>query len=281
MSSGKPYKRQALYRIDKTDSDLLNFSESKILEKKFGSERLQNFLFCDLSHLYFYYYGCESVNDIDWGCAWRSLQSALRFQLSLKNEDKGKDISFYTLFMKYGSKSVLMDIYKRMNNNEKNLYLLNQKTFAPFENQNGWAEPFISQLVLYDFGFEGELILVNGYPNQSYAPKEVFEKIVDFKEFKEILKNHFKKENPAPIVMDDSVSSLGLIGVKFNEDNDNIELMIMDPHATNEPEKGLYIITLDEKGEFKQIEPGLLVLASQAVYFSGNKKWMIYIPKSK
>lgn len=281
MSSGKPYKRQALYRIDKTDSDLLNFSESKVLEKKFGSERLQNFLFCDLSHLYFYYYGCESVNDIDWGCAWRSLQSALRFQLSLKNEDKGKDISFYTLFMKYGSKSVLMDIYKRMNNNEKNLYLLNQKTFAPFENQNGWAEPFISQLVLYDFGFEGELILVNGYPNQSYAPKEVFEKIVDFKEFKEILKNHFKKENPAPIVMDDSVSSLGLIGVKFNEDNDNIELMIMDPHATNEPEKGLYIITLDEKGEFKQIEPGLLVLASQAVYFSGNKKWMIYIPKSK
>lgn len=281
MSSGKPYKRQALYRIDKTDSDLLNFSESKVLEKKFGSERLQNFLFCDLSHLYFYYYGCESVNDIDWGCAWRSLQSALRFQLSLKNEDKGKDISFYTLFMKYGSKSVLMDIYKRMNNNEKNLYLLNQKTFAPFENQNGWAEPFISQLVLYDFGFEGELILVNGYPNQSYAPKEVFEKIVDFKEFKEILKNHFKKENPAPIVMDDSVSSLGLIGVKFNEDNENIELMIMDPHATNEPEKGLYIITLDEKGEFKQIEPGLLVLASQAVYFSGNKKWMIYIPKSK
>ena len=281
MSSGKPYKRQALYRIDKTDSDLLNFSESKILEKKFGSERLQNFLFCDLSHLYFYYYGCESVNDIDWGCAWRSLQSALRFQLSLKNEDKGKDISFYTLFMKYGSKSVLMDIYKRMNNNEKNLYLLNQKTFAPFENQNGWAEPFISQLVLYDFGFEGELILVNGYPNQSYAPKEVFEKIVDFKEFKEILKNHFKKENPSPIVMDDSVSSLGLIGVKFNEDNENIELMIMDPHATNEPEKGLYIITLDEKGKFKQIEPGLLVLASQAVYFSGNKKWMIYIPKSK
>ena len=281
MSSGKPYKRQALYRIDKTDSDLLNFSESKVLEKKFGSERLQNFLFCDLSHLYFYYYGCESVNDIDWGCAWRSLQSALRFQLSLKNEDKGKDISFYTLFMKYGSKSVLMDIYKRMNNNEKNLYLLNQKTFAPFENQNGWAEPFISQLVLYDFGFEGELILVNGYPNQSYAPKEVFEKIVDFKEFKEILKNHFKKENPAPIVMDDSVSSLGLIGVKFNEDNDNIELMIMDPHATNEPEKGLYIISLDEKGEFKQIEPGFLVLASQAVYFSGNKKWMIYIPKSK
>ena len=281
MSLGKPYKRQALYRIDKTDSDLLNFSESKVLEKKFGSERLQNFLFCDLSHLYFYYYGCESVNDIDWGCAWRSLQSALRFQLSLKNEDKGKDISFYTLFMKYGSKSVLMDIYKRMNNNEKNLYLLNQKTFAPFENQNGWAEPFISQLVLYDFGFEGELILVNGYPNQSYAPKEVFEKIVDFKEFKEILKNHFKKENPSPIVMDDSVSSLGLIGVKFNEDNENIELMIMDPHATNEPEKGLYIITLDEKGKFKQIEPGLLVLASQAVYFSGNKKWMIYIPKSK
>ena len=32
----KEYKREALIRIDKNDSYLVNFSESKVLEKKFG-----------------------------------------------------------------------------------------------------------------------------------------------------------------------------------------------------------------------------------------------------
>ena len=279
----KPYKRETLLKIKQTDSDLINFAQSKILEKKFGFERLNNFLFCNLSHLYFYHYSCESVNDNGWGCAWRSLQSALRFQLSLSNQSKDNDISFYSIFMKYGSKQSLMEIYKNMNKKEKRdeiLNLLSNKVFAPFENQNGWAEPFISQLVLYDFGFEGDLILVNGYPKNSYAPKEVFDKIVNFKEFKDILKFHFNKDNPAPIILDDSWSSIAIIGIKYNEEDENIEIMIMDPHTSTKPEIGLYIITLDEKGEFQKIEPEELVLASSAIYFSGNKPWMVYIPKT-
>ena len=108
----KPYKRKILKRIEKNDSYLLNFSESNILQKKFGSERLNNFLFCNLSHLYFYHYTCESVDDLNWGCAWRNLQSTLRFQLSLSNQTK--DISFYNLFMKYGQKELLMEIFKKM-----------------------------------------------------------------------------------------------------------------------------------------------------------------------
>ena len=277
----KPYKRQELKRIEKKDSYLQSFSESKILEKKFGSERVKDFSFCNLSHLYFYHYACESVDDSNWGCAWRSLQSVLRFQLSLSNQTK--DISFYNLFMKYGSKNILLEIYKKMckkENKDKILDILSKKTFAPFENNNGWAEPLISQLVLYDHGFEGDLILVNGYPKNSYAPKEVFDKCVEFKEFKKILKNHFSTENPGPIILDDSYASIAIIGIKFNNDNENIEMMIMDPHAVNEPEKGLYIITLDEIGKFKQIEPEKLVLASGSIVFSNNKPWMIYIPKT-
>ena len=57
--------------------------------------------------------------------------------------------------------------------------------------------------------------------------------------------------------------------------------MIMDPHASNNPEDGLYIITLDENGEFKQIEPEKLILASHSIYFSNNKPWMVYITKTK
>ena len=151
----KEYKREALIRIDKNDSYLVNFSESKILEKKFGAERINNFSFCNLTHLYFYHYGCESVDDTNWGCAWRSLQSALRFQLSLSNQTK--DISFYNLFMKYGPKNTLIEIFKKMckkENKDELVDILSKRTFAPFENQSGWAEPFISQLALYDFGFD-------------------------------------------------------------------------------------------------------------------------------
>ena len=102
---------RSLIRINTTDDNLKSFSQSNILETKFGKEKLENFLLCDLSHLYFYHYKCESVDDSNWGCAWRSLQSALRFQLSLNNQKK--DISFYNLFMKYGAKNALIEIYKK------------------------------------------------------------------------------------------------------------------------------------------------------------------------
>lgn len=282
MEQEKQYKRKTLEKINKTDSDLVCLAQSKALETKFGSERLKNFLFCNLSHLYFYHYSCESVDDNNWGCAWRNLQSALRFQLSFTNQKK--DISFYNLFMKYGKKDTLIEIFKKMykkEDKEKVINILSNKDFAPFENSDGWAEPFISQLVLYDYGFEGDLILVNGYPQRSYAPKEVFDKTVDFNGFKEILKNHFSQENPAPLILDDSCSSVGLIGVSFDENNENIELMIMDPHSATKAEIGLYIIILDKNGEFFYMQPEKYVLASQAIYFSRGKPWMVYIPKTK
>ena len=245
INNVKPYKRTALKKINKNDFYMSNFVDSFILEKKFGSERLFDFSFCELNHLYYYHYACESVDDSGWGCAWRSLQSALRFQLSLSNQKK--DISFYNLFMKYGPKNKLMNIFKNMykkENKNKILEILSKKEFAPFETINGWAEPFISQLVLYDFGFKGDLILVNGYPSKSFAPKEVFDKTVTFNQFKEILKNHFNKENPGPIILDDSIVSIAIIGIQLNNYNGNISLIIMDPHAVKSPMDGLYIITL-------------------------------------
>lgn len=275
------YKRKKLERIKITDERLENFAKSQVLEKKFGAERLKNFLLCDLSHLYFYHYVCESVNDLNWGCAWRSLQTTLRFQLSLEN--KKEDISFYNLFIKYGSKDTLIEIFENMSkkeNKEEIKNILSRKEFAPFENSDGWAEPFISQLVLYDYGYEGDLILVNGYPRRSYAPKEVFDKTVNFEEFKQILKGHFSQKNPGPIILDDSCASISLIGIKFNEENENVDLMIMDPHDSGSAGKGLYIITLDKNGEFVQKEPEELILASGSIYFK-EKPWMVYIPKTE
>ena len=57
--------------------------------------------------------------------------------------------------------------------------------------------------------------------------------------------------------------------------------MIMDPHAINNPRDGLYIISLDANGKRIQIEPNNLILASNSIYFSDNKPWMVYIPKNK
>ena len=54
----------------------------------------------------------------------------------------------------------------------------------------------------------------------------------------------------------------------------------MDPHAINKPEIGIYIITLDENGEFININPFEHVLASEAIMFSNKKPWMVYFPKS-
>ena len=78
-------------------------------------------------------------------------------------------------------------------------------------------------MVLYDFGFEGELILINGYSNRNYAPKDVFNRTLNFKEFKNLLKQYYMQENPGPIIIDDSISSLSTIGVKFDDENENMK----------------------------------------------------------
>ena len=54
----------------------------------------------------------------------------------------------------------------------------------------------------------------------------------------------------------------------------------MDPHAVKSPMDGLYIITLGEDGRFIQIEPNKHTLVSAYIYFSKNKPWMAYIPKT-
>ena len=280
-----PYKREKLKIITSSKNNIINFKKTNILEIKFGLEKMKDFYKPNLLHLYFFYYCCESVDDTNWGCAWRSMQSLLKYQLSLSNQNKDNEISFYNLFMKYGSKNKLIEIFMRMkegqNTEEKTLNVLLDKKFAPFETDSGWAEPFISQLVLYDFGFEGELLLINNYSNNNYAPKEVFSRTLNFNEFKEELKIHFKQDNPGPIIIDDSFVSLSIIGIQFNESNKNMGLLIMDPHAIDKPETGLYIIILNDSGDCLQIIPNKHVLASLAVSFSHNKPWMAYFPKKK
>ena len=103
---------------------------------------------------------------------------------------------------------------------------LENKTFAPHDLHDGWAESFISQLVLYDFGFEGELILVNDYPKFFYAPKEVFEYIApDILEISiDIAKKIIKKEVESdPQVLIETIMDV-LKTVSKNEPKINIRV---------------------------------------------------------
>lgn len=45
---------------------------------------------------------------------------------------------------------------------------------------------------MYYMGFDTELFLVNNYPANANAPFEVFEKVLNFYQFREYLKQHFK-----------------------------------------------------------------------------------------
>lgn len=280
QNENKSYKRNELIKLPESENKVLNIEESRLLENRLGSDIIKEFFTVNLNHLYFYHYNCESVNDLNWGCAWRSMQTVLKYQLSLSNQNK--DISFYNLFIKYGNKNYLIEIFKKMKKDKDILEVLNKlenKKFAPYETDNGWAEPFISQLVLYDFGFNGDLILINGYSNHNYAPEEVFSENIDFNQFKEKLKSHFNQKDPAPIIIDDSYVSVCIIGVKFNEENKCLELLIMDPHGSVGFEKGIYVTVLNEEGILYDIIPEV-ALVSKNIYFSGGKKWMAYFPKT-
>ena len=172
-----------------------------------------------------------------------------------------------------------------MKNDKKNLAILATRKFAPFENDSGWAEPFISQLVLYDNGFNGDLFLVNDYPPHSYAPKEVFDRTYNFDEFKIFLKEYFNDKNKScPIILDDSRLSICLIGVKFNYDEKgnevSLELLILDPHAHGyiPGESGIYVVVLESNGSKITTLPEE-ILGSHAIFFDKNKPWMVYASK--
>ena len=111
-NENKLYKRDKLIKLPESENKIFNIEQSKILENKFGIDKIKEFLTVNLSYLSFYHYNYEQVNDKDWGFAWRSMQTVLKYKLVLSNQNK--DISFYNLFMKYGDKKTLIDIFKKM-----------------------------------------------------------------------------------------------------------------------------------------------------------------------
>lgn len=212
----------------------------------------------------FYYYNCEFINDYNWGCAWRCIQMVLS-SLIYNNIIVGNKelIKFDLLFYNYGSKDSLVKIFNKLNNkdiySDLPSYFLTKNEFAPFDNKYNWAEPFIAQLIVYDKGIKGKLILINGYPENAFAPKEVFEKdIYTFNDFKNLLISYFNSSKKVyPMIIDNSISTYCIIGICINKkcaydsnDKITIDLIIADPHVKiNESyENYIYVIELNESG---------------------------------
>ncbi|MCQ2817032.1 MAG: C78 family peptidase [archaeon] len=289
---GKTYLRPALKELKKEEEKgILGTSElKKIFETKYP-ERHIGFKTVDFNHLYYYYYGCESIADYNWGCAWRSMQTLLSYKLSKENkyteENKAK-ISFKNLFMKYGDKETLYEIFKKDYKMNEIPKYLKEKSFAPFETDNGWAEPFISKLVAKDFGYDGRLFLINKYSDKYYAPKEVFEeKILSFEEFKKLLLDYFSDQSKcAPIILDDACFSICVVGVKLDK-NDYLEILVFDPHPEEEDkgEKGFYICRLGPDGRCIEIQENLdsyeddarQPLCCDYIYFNQMRHYAVYM----
>jgi hypothetical protein len=231
----------------------------------------------------FYSYNADGIYDFGWGCAWRSIQTCLSaYKIN---------ISFESLFHLFGPLGNLEFIYQNKYPDEK---LTKAKKFAPYNLSSGWAEPFIGHMVMHFFNIPADLEIINGIPN-CYAPEQVFHnKPLGFAAFRDRLENHFKNGNAAPIMIDDAVYSLNIIGIRREESN--TILWLADPHINNGVNKnqnekkpvGLYKIILDEEGqkinssldhEDKDQIPKMLA-AYNGLHFK-NKRWMALFPKAK
>ena len=189
---------------------------------------------------------------------------------------------FENLFVSYGQKETLDKLFLSCYGFEEIPDYLKQKEYAPFETQYGWAEPFISKLILHDFGLLGDLYLVNGHNIDSYAPAEVFQKIIDFEKFKTLLFEHFGKDHTLPVMIDDSLISLCIVGISSTIDaiSSTTTLLIADPHVeiSGKGDEGLYHIVLNEKGNYVESLNTHPNLNGKRLMFE-KVNWMVYFPR--
>lgn len=232
----------------------------------------------------FYGYNSEGIRDYRWGCAWRSIQTCLS-AYDVK-------VSFEEMFHLFGNTKNMDFLFSNKYSGEK---LNSAAPYAPYDLKSGWAEPFIGQMAMHFYGLSAKLERVNGFPKFHYAPRPAFRnKFLTFQTFKERIESHFKKENAAPIMIDDGAYASTIVGIGCHASE--TKLWIADPHIdegvnrvlTEQTPVGLYTVTLDEAG--KQIDCSLNhedVHQVANLYCPGSykglhfnkKKWMVLFPQ--
>lgn len=228
-----------------------------------------------------YSWNAEGVRDHGWGCAWRAIQTCL--------SSYGTKITFKELFHKFGSMENLKALYRSKYSEE---FLKSTKPFAPHDTTQGWAEPFIGEMVLHYFSIAADLESINGIPKDCNAPHEVFHNLsMTFVHFKERLEKHFKSKKPVPVMIDDGSYSYNIIGIGGMEPH--CILWIADPHikegSNRHSTNGLYTIALDENGrqvrcslsaEDQNQKGNMNSAGSYAALYFYQKPWMALFPRT-
>ncbi|MBN9376802.1 MAG: hypothetical protein BGO14_01385 [Chlamydiales bacterium 38-26] len=236
----------------------------------------------------FYSYNAEGIRDYNWGCAWRAIQTCLS-AYSIHP-------SFEELFHLFGPLPHLKRMYESKYPGEQ---LPNTKVFAPYDLSSGWAEPFIGHMAMHFYDIPSVLTRVNGIPGYCNAPQDVFKhsSSLNFYDFKERLLKHFKQETPAPVMIDDAMFALNIVGLE--EEGLNITLWIADPHIQQGintsidkdlAPAGLYKVTLDPTGrqikcsladEHSHQLPNMFCKGSYEGLHFDTKHWMVLFPLNK
>lgn len=122
-------------------------------------------------------------------------------------------------------------------------------------------------------------------PEYCRSPR-IFDRQVNFDEFFQLLEDHFKKDDAAPVMIDNGVSAMNIIGTGRQEEYFN--LLIADPHTEPNPDidnRGIYVAEFDNAG--KQIARTYPAARShisprtyKSLFFTPEKKWMVLFPKN-
>lgn len=180
-------------------------------------EKPQNIYF-SAKNITAYRYCADTIDDKQWGCGWRAIQTCL----SSYNKN---DVTFKQLFHMFGPLEHLQWLYKNKTGHdlpEKNIE--GNKFFSPYESLYGRANAFIGQMVMHFYGISSELKYTNGDSEHE----------VDMLELR--IADHFIK-NETPIMMDNGVQALNIIGMGYSIDIDekkNTVLWISDPSNPSE-----------------------------------------------
>lgn len=293
------YKRTKLVKLNQEEKKGIYSNEKikKIYDEIFFNHTQINYY---ISHerLEFYYYNCEDVKDYGYGCAWRCIQTLIGTlkniilydkHLTNKNSNIKKNLDkiesftnkFEHIFLKYGNKVCLEKLYLSCYSQEEIPLYLKEKEYAPHETQWGWAEPYLCKLIMHEFGINGDLYLINSYNPNAFTPAEVFNKTIDYEYFKNLLFEHFRKDHKLPVIIDDSVITICIVGIYANKDviDSTTTLLIADPHVKvdGSGDSGIYHIVLDSKGNFdNNLNPHPNLCGKRMMFENGS--WMVYMP---
>lgn len=241
-------------------------------------------IFRSAKEISFHAWNAEGVEDYGWGCSYRTLQTSLSaYKVHVAIEE---------LFHLFGQKKTLQELYS---SKYPELRLEAPKPFAPYELEKGWAEPFIGEMAMHFYGIHSSLESLNAIPKWCNAPKDVFHREpLTFTAFKMRLITHFEQENPAPVMLDDSLFALNIVGIGL--EGDLTKLWIADPHVKpginhlKEPSQaiGFFTVTLDDKGnqvtcslsgkDHWQVDKLFSKRCHEGLQFA-EKHWMVLFPE--